>query len=240
MGKELCLLICLEVVALDRRIVLLSTLLGLSLSLCSLLFCLSSLCVCLYLSFSICNCLLLCIVCRLIEVLGMILVGGNRSNVVLLCKSFSLSLSLLLSLASTLLLYVCLTVGKELCLLICLEILALGSGVVLLSDLSSLCLSLLSLSQCLFSLLLSLRLSLCLFLSLALSVVCRLIEFAIVIRIVLSDYIGKLLVTNGYTNRHEYGSRGLGYLSTRLFLSSCAPPIVSLSLSLSLSYVLSS
>ena len=170
----------------------------------------------------------------------MILVGRNRSNVVLLCKSFSLSLSLFLSLASTLLLYVCLTVGKELCLLICLEVVALDRRIVLLSTLLGLSLSLFSLSHCLFSLLLSLRLSLRLFLSLALSVVCRLIEFAIVIRIVLSDYIGKLLVTNGYTNRHKYGSRGLGYLSMRLFLSSCAPPIVSLSLSLSLSYVLSS
>ena len=71
-SAKLFLLFGLEIVLINSLIVLTSFLLELSLCLFKLLFCMSSRCIRLYLSLSICDCLLICIVCRLIEALGII------------------------------------------------------------------------------------------------------------------------------------------------------------------------
>ena len=208
--KELFLLVCLKVITVERGIVLACTLLRLSFCLFRLLFCLSSRCICLYLSFCIRYCLLICIVCRLIEVLGMILVSGHGSNVRLCCKSFSLSLSLFLCLASLLLLYVCLTVCTKITLLLCLKVIVISSCIVLISDLCSLSFRLFSLALSLSCRGISLGLSLSLCLSSAFSVISLLVEASVVICIVFSSYLRELLVTGRYTDRYKYGLGSLG------------------------------
>ena len=216
-GKKLFLLVCLEVLVIDCRLVLICSLLSLSLCLFRLLLSLSRRCICLNLRFGICNCLLICIVCCLIEVLGMVSIVGDRSYVRLSCKLFSLCFCLFLSLASLLLLYVCLSAGKKLFLLVCLEVVVIDCRLVLICSLLNLSLCLFRLARRLRIYSISLSLSFSLFLSFAFSISRFLVVAFDIICIVFRGYICSLLISvsaNVYRNKYSLGRLGVLFVTS--------------------------